>query len=191
MKRLWVVALSIALGGLFGYYYSTRSNAAEVGEFDNVTAWQPSSAMVRKQVALLPVQGTTAEPDERHKQLLGDLLTSRFRNHEPQIAMRVKFDHAGPQNKDIIKLMCPARMEPWNMDWLAVKTWREVKEDFGRGYDMDIYITYIGLSQIKVAELRPVPGQPDQVHIHYRTPEEVRQEMMGKSTPSLAHRPTR
>ncbi len=183
MKRLWVVALSIVLVCLFGYYYSTRVNASETGEFDNLASWSPNAAAIRNKLSSVSSSGTASAEDAR-KVLVGDLLTSSFRGHEPKIAVRVKFDHEGPQHKDIVKLMCPARMEPWNMDWLAVNTWRELKDDFGTSYDMDIYITYIGLSQIKVAELRSIPGQTDKVEIRYKSPDEVRHAMNSNFTTS-------
>jgi hypothetical protein len=180
MKRLWIVALSLAVGGLGSYYYGTRGNAAMEGDLGNFMAWPPSAATLRQKLAALPQKGgAPGALDESRKQLLGNLLTSRFRGHDPKIAVRVKFDHSGPQHKEMIKLMCPARMEPWNIDWLAANTWRETRADMGRSFDMDIFITYIGLSQIKVAELRPEPGNPDKFEIRYKSPDEVRHAMGG------------
>jgi hypothetical protein len=180
MKRLWVVGLTIFLGCVFGYFYSQRVNAAAAGEFDNFTSWPPSAAVLQKQMAEAPKTGQTSREDQNRKQLIGKLLTSRFRGHDPKIAVRIKFEHDKAHNKDYIKLMCPARMEPWNMDWLAVRTWQEVKDNLGASYDLDVYITYIGLNQIKVAELRSAPGQPDKVEIRYRLPSDVQRALNGE-----------
>ena len=186
MKSLWFVLSSILLGSLFAFYYHARVDAAEADQLDDFTSWPPSVQTIRQQVGNKVAQGSTPAARVAAYSTCGDLLTKRFRNHDPKIAVRVKFVHDRATNRDIIHLMCPARMEPWEMDWLAVNTWREIKEDFGRGYDMDIFITYIGLSQIKVAELRPLPGNSDKIEIRYQSPDQIHHAMTGDIAASHA-----
>jgi hypothetical protein len=177
MKRFWVAALSILFGIICVLYYRAQVAAAEVGEYDNVTAWAPNVQTVHQRVD----NDVKRSPGNAkvHLKTFGDLLTQRFRNHDPQKAVRVTFKHDLINNTDMLVLMCPARMEPWNMDWLAVQTWKEAKDDLGASYPIDIFITYIGLSRIKVAELRPVTGDAARVAVRYLSPAQVHREMEG------------
>ena len=74
------------------------------------------------------------------------------------MAVLARFDTKDPQHT-IIRLMCPARMEPWNMDRVAVQAWREAKDCLGRSYDVDLYETYIGAAPRKTGELRCDPAK--------------------------------
>jgi hypothetical protein len=71
---------------------------------------------------------------------------------------------------DRIKLSCPARMEPWSMDHLALDVWQEARRDLDQPYAIDIYETYIGGAPVKVGELRAVPDKPTVAHIAYKFP---------------------
>src|ERR1019366_3830410 len=93
MKRLWVVALSIALCSIFGYYYGARLHAAEIGEFDNFTSWSPNVETLRKQMGDVTQQGAVGSAKETRNKHMGEQLTLRFRGHDPKIAVRVKFEH--------------------------------------------------------------------------------------------------
>jgi hypothetical protein len=84
----------------------------------------------------------------------------------PMMAIGMRFPLA---NK--IDLFTPARMEPWSMDRLAVNTWREAHAAFGHSFDIDLFITYIGIPPLKVGELRQAKNSPDSVDIvHFAKP---------------------
>lgn len=104
--------------------------------------------------------------EQQRKDTFAILFQRRYRKHEgAQIAVGVKFPTNGR-----IKLLCPARLEPWNMDHLAVQIWKEARTDFGRSYDVDIYETYIGTPPVKVGQLRTDAHNLDAVQITYRFP---------------------
>ncbi len=73
-------------------------------------------------------------------------------------------------NNDTIKLLCPARMEPWNTDKLAEAAWQEARQAFGKPYNVNIYATYIGTPPILIGSLRPETGHPDIAYVTYLSP---------------------
>lgn len=158
MKRYWVMGLAVLLAGLIFYFYTAQEHSAEADPLEDFMSWPPNATEVRSKL-------TAGKEDLKvQKALLSEQLTQRFRNHEPRMAVRVKFSEKDPA---LIDLDCPARMEPWNMDRLAVTVWREAKDDLKRPFNVDIYRTFIGSAPVKAGELRTLPDNPARAVIRY------------------------
>ncbi len=95
-------------------------------------------------------------------QLFAKLITSRFRGHTPPIAVLVKY-HASRW----FALECPARMEPWNLDNLALDVWREARNDLAISCPVMIYRTYIGAKPVLVGRLLPQKSDANRATISY------------------------
>jgi hypothetical protein len=169
-KRRWIIAgLIVSLGGLaFFLYY--RHRTADADPYEDFSAWPPSAATIRQKLAVS--ETPTPEQEAARRDQFAQMFQSRFRNHEPMYAIGLKFRKDG--DKDLLKLMCPARMEPWNIDRIAYAAWKESQEVFGKTFDLHIYETYIGTPPIKIGELRPDPKNPQAVQIVYLPPARVR-----------------
>lgn len=163
-KRRWIALVIIPLIALTGYgstavYNRALSRSLEEGGLGmDFTHWTPTPREVQMQL-----DGIRGEKERQEKFV--PLFKQRFRRHDPPLAIGLRF---APGNR--ILLMCPARMEPWNMDRLALATWKEAKADFGHSFDIDIFITYIGAAPMKVGELRPMPVDPNFAQIRYGPP---------------------
>ena len=156
MKRKAVIAAILTFAGLTGYFLWAYSSVGEGFDPDNDFAnWQPTADVVRR---ALP-SGSVGE----RQQAFALLFQKRFRKHEPGKAIGVHFNSSGT-----IRLLTPARLEPWNIDRIALMLYREAQQDFARNYDIDIYETYIGAPPLKIGELRPSPTIPQQVNVHYK-----------------------
>ncbi|HLK56259.1 MAG TPA: hypothetical protein VKU00_06830 [Chthonomonadaceae bacterium] len=164
-KRRWIALSIIPLVALTGFGSTTAYNMAvdhslEVeGLSKDFYSWRPTPADVHQELDSIP-------SEKARKERFTTLFKQRFRQHNPPMAVGLRF-LAG----DRIQLMCPARMEPWNMDRLAMETWRETQTDFGHAFDIDIYITFIGSAPLRVGELRPMPNNPSAAQISYHEPE--------------------
>jgi hypothetical protein len=90
------------------------------------------------------------------------MFQARYREHDPPMAIGLHF-----LRRNTLKLMCPARMEPWFIDRIAVAAWQEASDDFGAPFDVDIYATYIGMAPKKIGQLRPSPTRPHYATITY------------------------
>jgi hypothetical protein len=95
-----------------------------------------------------------------------ELFKRRYRTHQPMMAVGIRFTRTGR-----IDLLTPARMEPWNLDRLAVNTWQETQMVFGHPFDIDLFITYIGSPPLKIGELRRANDSSGKLEIvHYSIP---------------------
>src|SRR5437773_134850 len=68
---------------------------------------------------------------------------------------------------DRLKLMCPRRLEPFMVDRIALAAWREARDYFGKPVDVDIYVTFIGTTQVKIGQLRASANEPQIAQISY------------------------
>lgn len=160
MKRKGVIGIAVAgmvlLAAplLIGYL---QSNAYAGPEY---SAWPPTPEAIRHKVgsAAAPAPGMS-EKDRR--ELFCTLFKSRYRDHDPKVAIGIRF--LAPNR---IKLMCPARLEPFYVDQIALAAWRETRDDLGQSADVDIFDTFIGTAQVKIGELR-APGKEQIAHITY------------------------
>ncbi|HZO89314.1 MAG TPA: hypothetical protein VFB38_13355 [Chthonomonadaceae bacterium] len=168
MRRMWIICPALAAIGLSSsvavYKFQQRAEAQE----NDYTTWQPDAAAIRTALAALPAASGAHIDDTRHKEF-AQLFQRRFRTHEPAMAVGLHF-----RNNHLIKLLCPARLEPWNANLLALSAWQEAREAFGQPWDVDIYATYIGIPPVKIGMLRPLPDHPDIARITYRYPREMR-----------------
>jgi hypothetical protein len=177
MKPFLVICGFVPVVGLIGYFFYDRT--ANADPYNEFTTWPPTSAAIRQEL-----KTEVPNNDEKaRRQLFAKLFQSRFRNHQPMMAIGMKFMENGH-----IKLMCPARMEPWDMDNIAMSLWHETHDVFGTNYEVDIYETFIGMPPLKVGELRAVPMRPDIVHISYQYPNKVIYSPYGRR-PATAARP--
>ena len=152
MKRVWIGVTAGTLCGILGYAYFALSSPAEADMLERILALSPDSAAIQREVAAQSAANSKIT-DAQRRDLFAELFTNRFRIHEARMAVRARFVSLS-HGPDRIKLMCPARMEPWNMDRLALVTWREAQACLGRSYDIDIYETFIGALPRKIGELR-------------------------------------
>lgn len=171
MKHLWFLGTLGAVGGILFYLNGVSIRSAEADPLDAVLMLSPAPAAIHQEIAARAADTPPMSLKQR-QDLFAQRFTERFREHESKIAIRARFeevDHAGSR----IKLMCPARMEPWNMDRVALSAWREAQDCLGQVYDLDLYETYIGSSPHKVGELRvtrsPAPLVYPIAHIRYLT----------------------
>jgi hypothetical protein len=157
MKRRWIIGAIIALLGVTGYLlYDRAVDAMAATDYSN---WPPNARAIRS--ALGGSNGGAADEAARVEQFC-ELFQNRFRHHEPMMAIGLR-----PLTKTRLKLMCPARLEPVDIDRVALTAWREAEDLFEHPFDLDIYATFIGMPPIKIGELRPRPDNPKFVHIVY------------------------
>ena len=140
---------------LYGY---AQGSSGEILDF---ASWAPGPAAIRSKIGSekAPNSGMTAKV--RREQFC-EMFKARFRHHDPAVAVGLRF--ITPTR---IKLMCPARMEPFFVDRIAMAAWREARDDFGKSVDLDLYHTFIGTNQVKIGELRVSSAAPDMAHITY------------------------
>ena len=156
MKRKPVVIALLTLLGISGYFLWAFSSVREGFDPENDFAlWQPTADMIRKELPSGP-------PAERQA-AFGLLFQKRFRKHDPGKAIGV---HFMPDGK--IQLLTPARLEPWNIDRIALMLYREVQQDLNKNCDIDIYETFIGTPALKIGELRPSLKSPQQVLVRFQ-----------------------
>ncbi len=158
MKRKPIIISVITLLGISSYFLWAKSAVREELDPENDFAnWQPSANTIQRS---LP-SGTSAEKEVAFSLLF----QNRFRKHEPGKAVGVHFMLDGK-----IELLTPARLEPWNVDRIALMLYREAQQDLGKNYDIDILETFIGTPPVKIGELRASPKLPAQVIVHYHYP---------------------
>jgi hypothetical protein len=161
MKRtsfVWAAtACVVAPLCLFWRLYASASDPD-----DSFPHWTPDTETIRRELN----RRIPAKPDGSHeeaqRELFAELFKNRYRRNQTQIAVGMRFQ---PGNR--IKLMCPARMEPWQLDRLAMMAWRESRALFGDTFTLDIYETYIGATPRLVGKLRPMPDDPRIARITY------------------------
>lgn len=162
MKRYWIAFTAIVAASLLFYFFYARAETADPE--DDLLSWPPDAAAIRQAIGAPQTNKPEDIHDARHLKFAA-LYENRYRHHDPAVAIGVRF-----LSSSVIKLMCPARMEPWRIDRVAVDTWQETRALFGHAYNIDIYETYIGMPPIKIGELRPMPGNAQKVHIAFRYP---------------------
>jgi hypothetical protein len=182
MKRtsfVWIVAVCLLVPGLLIW----QRLAGEADPDDSFPAWSPDTKAIRRELDSRYPVIPDGKNEEARRELFCELFKNRYRHHQPQIAVGMRIL---PGNR--IKLMCPARMEPWNLDRLAMAAWRETREIFGATFTLDIYETYIGATPHLIGKLRPLPDNPKIAQITYnqtayRTSKRVRVGQDASSKP--------
>ncbi|HEV2474169.1 MAG TPA: hypothetical protein VGS41_15940 [Chthonomonadales bacterium] len=155
----------IAVAAAGAIYFINSLVSAQDSSDDAFSTWPPTAAAIQK--ALGPPNGRTNIPDwlePRHK-TFALMFQKRFRSHTPAVPIGLHF-----MGHNLMKVLCPARMEPWNMDRITLAAWKEAKQSFHQAYNIDIYLTYIGIPPVKVGEARPLPGHPGAIQIQYHFP---------------------
>ncbi len=162
MKRRGVIGVAavgsvLLCGALICIYLQRSANA----DYD-YAYWSPSPAAIRSRIgsASAPAPGLK---DAERRRLFALMFKDRYRRHDPGVAIGLRF-----MSPTRLKLMCPARLEPFLVDQIALAAWREARDDFGIPVDIDIYDTFIGTAQIKIGQLRSVTiSHPEVAHISY------------------------
>ncbi len=164
MKRgaLFIVIILLLGGAAFAWtHHDVPSNI----EYD-FKDWPPEANEIKSQIQQINTVKDGKTVEVQREVLFSELFKNRFRTHTPMKAIGVKIE---PGYK--LKLMCPARMEPWEIDGVAMAAWKESQDDLGKPYEVDIFETYIGTAPIKIGELRTQPGDQKTVHIAYKYPD--------------------
>jgi hypothetical protein len=152
-----VAAMGLVGGGLlYGYVQQPAIASSEYAQ------WPPQAAAIRAVIGTVSAPAYGMTEDQRREQFCM-MFKNRFRKHEPAVAVGIRF----LKNSNRIKLMCPARLEPFYVDQIALAAWREARANFGPKIDLDIYDTFIGTTQIKIGQLRVSPEAPTVAHITY------------------------
>jgi hypothetical protein len=165
MQRNKVVLAGILCVALPGGFYITRMARVKADPALDYTRWEPDSEAIRQAVEQAQPQEKET-PDLAQRRVFAEMFKKRFRERKEQIAIGLRFLPDGTH----IKLMCPARMEPWLMDGIALTAWKESKAIFGRSFDVDIYETLIGTRPRLIGTLRLQPNRTDAVQIVYDFP---------------------
>ncbi len=163
MKRYWIASALVLPVGLLLYFWHDR--AVDASLRDDFDSWSPSPAALLASIG--PAQAHPGKEDihdNRHKQFAA-LFQNRYRDHTPAVAIGLHFI-----SPHLIKLLTPARMEPYNIDRIAVSAWHESKAAFGHEYDIDIYETFLSLAPVKIGILRPMSNQANIASINYNYP---------------------
>lgn len=151
-------ALAVGLGGYFAY---TKGDDFGPDACRDMETWAPSSAEIARTLGAAPQKRTPAQ-DAARRERFAELFESRYRSHKTPLAVGVDFPAPG-----VVRLKCPARMETWNMNRIALSAWREAGANLGGTYGVDIYETYIGTRPVRVGELRALPDNPKLARIRY------------------------
>lgn len=161
MSRTWFTLVALIFLSLIAYTCLTRQSAIDdPSGFDiSVASWPPNSADLCRIAGTNGTDPKTPEGLATRERFIA-LFKKRYRRHSPMMAVGLRIEPS-----DRIELMTPARMEPWNMDRLAVETWHETQAAFGHPFDIDLYITYIGTPPLKIGELRRSASAPNKVEI--------------------------
>ncbi|MCW3097257.1 MAG: hypothetical protein JWL77_2875 [Chthonomonadaceae bacterium] len=158
MKQKPVIIAILTIFGLSGYFLWANSAVKEGLDPENDFAnWQPTADAIRREIPA----GTVAEREQAFR----FLFEKRFRKHEPGKAVGVHFTSDGR-----IHLLTPARLEPWNVDRIALMLHQESLRDLNKNYEIDIYETFIGTPPVKIAELRLSSEKSPEVTVRYQYP---------------------
>ncbi|HZP82184.1 MAG TPA: hypothetical protein VFB21_11125 [Chthonomonadaceae bacterium] len=167
MKRSWILGSTVIALGALSYLVLVKMQQRAYGmdQPNNYASWQPDAAEVQRTLGVSNAAAPGDYQDERHQQF-ARLFQERYRSHQPDpIAVGLRFQEHGH-----IKLMCPARQEPWETNQLAMAAWKEARAIFGTAYDVDIFATYIGTPPVKIGTLRPDARNPEVARIVYDYP---------------------
>ena len=153
---------SLALLPACLYYWEGR--AAPLPENGDSHDWKPTAAAIRSELGPLPPAANVQAAAAR-RELFALRFRQRYRTRQEALAVCLHFQPDGR-----VKLMCPARMEFWNLDRLAQAAYSETRDNFGHTFDIDIYETYIGAATVKIGEVRPDPARPQTARVTYHYP---------------------
>ena len=165
MKPVTITLIAVFSLAALVYRLLTWQPAVDDKSGLDMLSWPPNSLEMAREV------GSSGGPPGLHageaaRRQYVALFKKRYRGHTPMMAVGMRYAPHG-----VIDLLMPARMEPWSMDRLAVFTRKETEQVFGRPYNIDLYVTYIGAPPLKIGELRPSKTSPEQVDIvHYGSP---------------------
>lgn len=167
MLRMWIILAVLFVATWATYAYLVRDPVVEDRSGIDMLgpAWPPTSADLVRQVGANGKDSDTPE-GKAARQRFTYLFKKRYREHDPQMAMGIRFKPGA-----LVDVLFPPRMEPWTMDRLAVHTWHETQQAFGHPFNIDLYITYIGVPPLKIGELRPQVSDPTKLQIvHFAKP---------------------
>ena len=165
MKQIWFLGTMGAVSVAMFCAYCASLHNAEADPIDAALIQSPVPAAIHQELAAHAGDKPPMTSAQR-QDLFAERFTERFRKHEPKMAVRARFEVSN-HARNRIKLMCPARLEPWNMDRIALSAWREAKDCLGENYDIDLYETFIGSAPRKIGELRSAGGATPVADIRY------------------------
>ncbi len=165
MKQIWFPGIMGVVSVAMFCAYCASLHDAEADPMDAALMQSPVPAAIHQEIAAHAGDKPPMTSAQR-QDLFAERFTERFRMHEPKMAVRARFEEIS-HARNRIKLMCPARLEPWNMDRIALSAWREAKDCLGENCDIDLYETFIGSAPRKIGELRNAGGAKSVADIHY------------------------
>lgn len=174
MKRKPVIIAILTVIGISSYFL-WASSAVREGYDPNTdfANWSPTAAEISKQMP--------AGAELERQLAFAQLFQQRFRKHEPSRAIGVHIMGNGK-----IHLLTQARLEPWNIDRIALMLYRELQQNFHKNYDIEIYETFIGTRPIKIGEILPSPTDPQRLVVRYHYPRTDTDEPKTAEIPSHA-----
>ena len=162
MRRIKMILASVAIVPSLGFFF-WKSQSEKTDPLRDMLEMSPSPAEIRASLNEPLTKQGKETPLEAKKRTFREMFKARFRLNEPRLAIGLQFWKNGD-----VKLMFPARLEPWAMDRIAVAAWNEVRANFGYAPNINLYETYIGMAPVSVGTLRLVPGTKDQIRIVYK-----------------------
>lgn len=159
----WMLA-SLTLVPSLGCLYYWCGHVGPLSQEEDPRDWKPNAAAIRSELGPVP-PAADFQSVEAQRKLFASRFTQRYRSHQTALAVRLCFMADGH-----VKLMCPARMDPWKLDRLAQAAYSETRDDFGHPFAIDIYETYIGAATVKIGEIRADPLRPQTARIIYHYP---------------------
>lgn len=164
MTRQGAIGATTALLALLGVFVLFGYVQQPTAALEEYAVWPPTAAAIRGKLSRAGAPGMS-EHDRR--ELFCTMFKSRYRNHDPATAIGLRFVTPSQRDHIRLKLMCPARLEPFLVDRVALAAWREARDIFDKPVDVDIYDTFIGTTQIKIGQLRATADAPGIAHIAY------------------------
>ncbi len=118
-----------------------------------MNSWSPTPAEIQRQVKALDTHPPEQTLEEARFLLFRQLFKKRYRDHGLSI------NAFGPTPQKLI-LLTPAQELPWTINLVALSLREEIRTNFGRETEIDIYATYIASSKRFIGKLRPSPKDP-------------------------------
>jgi hypothetical protein len=150
--------------GVVGLLFLARGGGRGA-RVQNFRDWPPGPQEIRKAVddAKAAVRGDASLQDTAGRCVFKSMFQKRYRQHDPPEAVGLHFE-----GDSRIRLLVPARMEPFNIDIIAEQVFDESRADFGRPYRVSIFATYLGgMPARHIADLTPGASGARRATIEY------------------------
>lgn len=180
MRKFLLLAGASALAGLVSFFF-IHFKQHDPDSVETLLPLSPTPTEIQREITIM----SGASQNQRRNRF-AERFTQRFREHDLQIPVLIRYiDTTG--KIPLIRLCCPARTEPWNMDRLALAVYRESRICLNEPCNIDVYETYIAAPSRKIGTLRSDLNNTNGVHLLY-DPEPLKR---GKRVPHMVMPPVR